>query len=143
VTYHADTVTFGCRWRSQIEMVKFRMVYSYPDRAICWRDGTAVPAELQEMLIRGLEPGFEIEHGEFEWYADETLVMKFRLSVTRDQRKPQIWEIEFSYPAAEATAVRPEATTTEREWFTLMIRSHIAEWWAGGPSVVTSARLVK
>ncbi len=69
--------------------------------------------------------------------------MKFRLAVTKGRRKPQIWEIEFAYPAAEATAVRPEASAAEREWFTLMVRSHIAEWWANGPTVVTSARLIK
>jgi hypothetical protein len=95
------------------------------------------------MLMAGLEPGFEIEHGEFAWNADESLAMIFRLAVTRKQNRPQIWEIEFSYPAAEATAVHPEATPAEREWFTMMVRTHIAEWWEGGPTVVTSARQVK
>jgi hypothetical protein len=95
------------------------------------------------MLMAGLEPGFEIEHGEFAWNADESLAMRFRLAVTRKQNRPRIWEIEFSYPAAEATAVRPEATPAEREWFTMMVRTHIAEWWEGGPTVVTSARQVK
>jgi len=93
--------------------------------------------------MAGLEPGFEIEHGEFSWNADESLAMRFRLAVTRKQHRPQIWEIEFSYLAAEATAVRPEGTPAEREWFTMMVRTHIAEWWEGGPTVVTSARQVK
>lgn len=102
-----------------------------------------MPADLQKMLLDGLEPGFEIEHGEFAWHAHEALIMKFRLSVTKGGRKPQIWEIEFAYPAKEATAVSSEASAAERKWFTLMVRSHIAEWWANGPSVVTSARLIK
>jgi hypothetical protein len=95
------------------------------------------------MLLAGLQPGFEIEHGEFAWDSDESLVMRFRLSVAQGQRKLQIWEIQFSYPAGEATAVRPEATSEERAWFTVMVRTHIAEWWEGGPNVFSSARLVK
>jgi hypothetical protein len=95
------------------------------------------------MLLVGLEPGFEIEHGEFAWNTDGSLAMKFRLAVTRKQRRPQIWEIEFSYPAVEATAARPEAAPEDREWFTMMVRIHITEWWEGGPAVVTSARHVK
>ena len=94
------------------------------------------------MLLVGLQPGFEIEHGEFAWGDNESLVMKFRLSVAQRQQKRQIWEIQFSYPAGEATAVRPEATPEEREWFTMMVRTHITEWRAGGPTVI-SARLVK
>lgn len=108
-----------------------------------WPDGSAIPAELRDMLLTGLEPGFEIENGEFSWDADESLAMRFRLAVTRKRRTPQIWEIEFSYPAAEATAVHPDATTAERQWFAMMVRTHITEWWEGGPTVVTSARHVK
>jgi hypothetical protein len=119
------------------------MAFKYPDREIRWPDGSAIPAELLNMLLVGLEPGFEIEHGEFSWRADGSLAMRFRLAVTRQQPRPQIWEIEFSYPAAEATAARSEATSAEREWFTMMVRVHITEWWAGGPTVATSARLVK
>jgi hypothetical protein len=95
------------------------------------------------MLLSGLQPGFEIEHGEFAWDNDASLVMRFRLSVAQDQQKRQIWEIQFSYPAGEATAVGPEATSAERDWFTMMVRTHVAEWWEGGPTVVSSARLVK
>jgi hypothetical protein len=95
------------------------------------------------MLLTGLEPGFEIEHGEFAWNADNSLAMTFRLSITRSSRRPQIWEIRFSYPSQEATAVRPDATSAQREWFTMMVRTHIAEWWNGGPSVVTAVRQVK
>jgi len=95
------------------------------------------------MLLTGLQPGFEIEHGEFAWNTDKSLTMTFRLSITQGLRRPQTWEISFSYPADEATAVRPQATAAEREWFTMMVRTHIAEWWEGGPSVVTSARQVK
>lgn len=95
------------------------------------------------MLLAALEPGFEMEHGEFSWSTDEALAMRFRLAVTRKQRRPQIWEIELSYPVAEAKAIRPEATPAEREWFTMMVRTHITEWWEGGPTVVTSARKVK
>jgi hypothetical protein len=116
---------------------------SYPDRAIRWGDGSAIPAELRDMLLAGLRPGFEIEHGEFAWDDDESLVMRFRLSVAQGQQKRQIWEIQFSYPAGDATAVRLDATSEEREWFTMMVRTHITEWWEGGPNVFSSARLVK
>jgi hypothetical protein len=95
------------------------------------------------MLLTGLQPGFGIEHGEFEWNADKSLTMILRLSITQGLRRPQTWEIKFSYPADEVAAVRPQATAAEREWFTMMVRTHIAEWWEGGPSVVTSARQVK
>ncbi len=115
----------------------------YPDYVMQWSDGSEVPAELRGMLLTGLQPGFEIEHGEFAWNADKSLTMTFRLSITQGLPKPQTWEINFSYPADEATAVRPQATPAEHEWFTMMVRTHIAEWWEGGPSVVTSARLVK
>jgi hypothetical protein len=115
----------------------------YPDYVMQWSDGSEIPAELRDMLLTGLQPGFEIEHGEFVRNADKSLTMTFRLSITQGLRKPQTWEINFSYPADEAAAVRPQATSAEREWFTMMVRTHIAEWWEGGPSVVTSARLVK
>lgn len=115
----------------------------YPDREIVWSDGSAIPAELRDLLIAGLEPGFEIEHGEFAWGADNGLMVTLRLSVTQRGRKPEIWEIAFSYPADEAAAVRADAESGEREWFTMMVRTHVAEWWNGGPSVVTAARKVK
>jgi hypothetical protein len=70
------------------------------------------------MLLSDLDPGFEIEYGEFAWNPDNSLSMTFRISVTRPSRKGEIWEIGFSYPANEATAVRPDATPQEREWFT-------------------------
>jgi hypothetical protein len=34
-------------------------------------------------------------------------------------------------------------TSAEHEWFTMMVRTHITEWWEGGPSVITAARQVK
>jgi hypothetical protein len=95
------------------------------------------------VLVAGLEPGFEIEHGGFAWNADGSLTMTFRLLVRRPLLRPQIWEIRFSYPVEDATAVRLDATSAEREWFTMMVRTHITEWWDGGPSVVTAARQVK
>lgn len=119
------------------------MNFKYPDREIRWPDGSAIPAELRDMLLAGLEPGFEIEHGEFSWNADGSLAMRFRLAVTRKQRRPQIWEIEFSYPASDAAAARPEAAPEVREWFTMMVRIHIAEWWEAGSSLGLSARHVK
>jgi hypothetical protein len=102
-----------------------------------------IPAELRDMLHIGLQPGFEIEHGEFAWDDDGSLVMRFRLSIAQGQQKRQIWEIQFSYSARDAAAVRPEATPEERKWFTMMVRTHITEWREGGPTVVSSARLVK
>jgi hypothetical protein len=119
------------------------MAYPYPDRLMRWPDGSSIPVELQDMLRAGLQSGFEIEHAEFAWNADNSLAMTFRLSVTKDRRGSQIWEIAFSYPAGEATAVLPEATPAEREWFAMMVRTHVTEWWDGGPSVVTSARRMK
>jgi hypothetical protein len=95
------------------------------------------------MLLADLEPGFAIEHGEFAWESEDSLSMTFRLSVTRGLPKPQLWEIKLSYPVEDATAVRAEASPMEREWFTMMVRTHIAEWWAAGTSVVTAARHIK
>jgi hypothetical protein len=119
------------------------MSFRYPDREIVWPDGSAIPAELHDLLIAGLEPGFEIEHGEFAWGADSELIMTLRLSVTQPGRRPEIWEIVFSYPADEAAAARVDAEPGQREWFTMMVRTHVAEWWNGGPTVVTAARKVK
>jgi hypothetical protein len=117
--------------------------YPYPDRKISWPDGSEIPSALHDMLISGLEPGFEIEHGEFAWNSDHSLSMTFRISVARPSRKSEVWEIRFSYPADEAAAVHPNATPEQREWFTMMARTHVAEWWNGGPTVVTGARRVK
>jgi hypothetical protein len=117
--------------------------YPYPDRKISWPDGAEIPAKLHDMLLTDLGPGFEIEHGEFAWNRDNSLSMTFRISVTRLSRRREIWEIGFSYPADEATAVHPDATPEEREWFTMMVRTHIAEWRNGGPTIVTAARQVK
>jgi hypothetical protein len=92
------------------------------------------------MLLSRLEPDFKVEHGEFAWSADGSLSMKFRISIERSPRRGEIWEIGFSYPAGEATAVHPDATSEERDWFTMMVRTHIVEWREGGPTVITDAR---
>ena len=119
------------------------MTYPWPDRAMCWADGSAIPGELRGMLLSSLGPGFEIEHAEFEWQTDGSLAVIFRLAVTRP-KPPQIWEVRLSYPAREATAVHAEATSAEREWFTMMIRTHITEWWeTGAPGIVEAARYIK
>jgi hypothetical protein len=115
----------------------------YPHREIIWQDGSAIPAELRDMLLDGLQPGFEIEHGEFTPNADHSVAMTFRLSVLRPRQKPRTWEIRLSCPAEAATVLRPQATFAEREWFTVMIRTHISEWLNGVPSIVEAARLVK
>lgn len=119
------------------------MSYGYPDRKIIWPDGSMIPRELHDMLLIRFGRGLRIEHGDFKWMSDKSLAMKFRLSVDQGTGRPKIWEIEFSYPPQEATAVLPEATSSEREWFTMMIRTHIIEWQDGGPSIIGSARLVK
>jgi hypothetical protein len=117
--------------------------YLYPDRKIYWPDGSEIPSELRDMLLGGLGQGFEIEHGEFAWNSDSSLSMTFRISVEQPSGKREIWEITFSYPAGEATAVHPDATPEERDWFTMMVRTHVAEWWGGGPTIVTAARQAK
>ena len=119
------------------------MTHRYPGRAMLWADGSPVPAGLGEALLGGLEPGFEIQHGQFAWDAAESLTMTFRLAITRHRAKPEIWEVRLTYPAKEATAARAGATPAEREWFTMMVRTHIAEWWATGRSSVTAARRIK
>ncbi len=119
------------------------MSYSYPEHEITWPDGSAVPAELRAMLLDRLQPGFEIERGAFTWTTGSRLTMTFRLSVLRPRQKPRTWEVRFSCPAHEAAAVRPDATSAERVWFAAMIRTRIAEWLNGVPSVIEAARLVK
>ncbi len=118
------------------------MSYQYPDRQILWPDGSAVPAELAAMLVDGLQPGFEIQGGEFAWSASNWLSMTFRLSVLRPRQKPRTWEVRFSCPAQDATALRSEASSAEREWFATRIRTHIAEWLNGVPSIIESARMI-
>jgi hypothetical protein len=95
------------------------------------------------MLLSGLDPGFAIERGEFSWNPGRSLSMTFRISVTRPSRGSETWEIRFSYPAGEATAANPDATREERDWFTMMIRTHVTEWRNGGPTIVTAARRMK
>jgi hypothetical protein len=115
----------------------------YRDREIIvWPDGTAINSGLRDMLYGGIQPGFEIQHGEFKWNADNTLTMTFRLAVMRG-RSPRNWEIKFSCAAEAAAAIRQESTYAEREWFTMMVRTRIAEWLGGSPSIIESARLVK
>jgi hypothetical protein len=119
------------------------MTYPYPDRAMYWTDGSAIPGELRDMLLSGLDPGFEIEHAEFEWQTDGSLAVIVRLAVTRP-KPPQIWEVRLSYPATEATALHAEATSAEREWFTMMIRTRITEWWeTRAPGVIETGRYIK
>ena len=118
------------------------MSYQNPDREIVWPDGSAVPAELGNLLLDGLQPGFEIQGGQFSWNANRWLTMTFRLSVLRPRQKPRTWEGRFSCPAQDAAAVQPEATSAEREWFAMRVRTLIAEWLNGVPSIIESARLV-
>jgi hypothetical protein len=109
-----------------------------------WADGTAIPDEMRDMLLKGLDPGFEIERAQFKWDADGSLSMALRLAVTRPGAPREIWNLELGYPADEATALRDRATSAEREWFTMMVRTHLSEWWATRtPVVVTDARRVK
>jgi hypothetical protein len=98
---------------------------------------------LKEPIVNGLGPNFEVEHGDFAWQPDGSLAMKFRLRVPQGTQKAEIWVVEFSYPAEEATALQPKASPEERAWFSLMIKTRVNEWWNGGPSVMTSTRLVK
>jgi hypothetical protein len=95
------------------------------------------------MLLSDLGAGFELEHGEFAWSPSNSLSMTFRIFGTQPSRNGEIWQIEFSYPADEATAVHPDATPDERRWFTMMVRTHVAEWWNGGPTIVIAARRVR
>jgi len=118
------------------------MTPQYPNRAITWTDGSAIPAGVSDLLLAGLQPGFEIEGGEFQWNPEGSLTIMLRLAVMRPRQKPRTWEIRFTYPANATTAVRPGATNAEREWFAMMIRNHIAEWLNGVPSIIESARLV-
>jgi hypothetical protein len=110
---------------------------------MCWTDGSAIPGELRDMLLSSLDPGFEIEHAEFEWQAVGSLTVVVRLAVIR-HKPPQVWEVRFSYPAEEATALHADATPSEREWFTMMIRTHITEWWeTRAPGLAETARHIK
>jgi hypothetical protein len=119
-------------------------MYPYPDYLMCWDDGTSIDPELREMLLHGLEPGFAIEHAQFARRGDGSLTVVLRLAVSRGLPRPQIWEIKLSYPAAEATAVHADATPEEREWFTMMVRTHVTEWWqTRSPGVAEEARRVK
>jgi hypothetical protein len=102
-----------------------------------------IPAELRDMLLTSLQPGFEINQGEFTWNADSSLTMTFKISVLRARQKPRSWEIRFSVPAGETRALWPEATFPERQWFATMVRNHIADWLDGRPSIIESAHLVK
>ena len=119
------------------------MSYLYREHEVAWRDGSAIPAELRDMLLTTLQPGFEIEEGTFEWDGGNSLSMTFRLSVLRARQRPRTWEVTFSCPAGQAMATWPGASRAEHEWFARMVRSHIAEWLEGSPSKIESARLVK
>jgi hypothetical protein len=120
------------------------MASDYPDYAMRWPDGSAINPELRDMLRPGLDSGFEIQHAEFAWNADESLAVTIRLAVTRGRGRSEIWELSLSYSPDEATALRDEATPAQREWFTMMLRTHLTEWWATRTAVVvTAARQVK
>lgn len=96
---------------------------------------------MRDMLLSGLDQGFEIEHGDFAWNPDNSLSMTFRLAVTRRSPQGEIWEIRFSYPADEATAVHSDAMPEKREWFTMMVRTHVTEWWEVGSAIVKARRV--
>lgn len=120
------------------------MAYPWPDYLMCWDGGAAIDPALRELLLHGLEPGFAIEHAQFAWSGDCLLTVVLRLAVSRDLPRPQIWEIKLSYPAAEATALHADAAPEEREWFTMMVRTHVTEWWqTRTPGVAEEARRIK
>lgn len=116
-----------------------------PDYAVCWPDGSPVDAELRDQLLDGLDPGFELQHAQFAWRADGSLAVTARLAIQPGgPGRPQIWEIVMVYPAADTGALRPGAAASEREWFTMMFRTHISEWWhTRAPGLVTTARHIK
>jgi len=50
----------------------------------------------------------------------------------------------MGYPAADSGALRPGAADGEREWFAMMFRTHVSEWWhTRAPGLVTAARHIK
>lgn len=120
------------------------MAYPYPDYLMLWDGGAPIDPRLRELLLHGLEPGFEIEHAQFAWDGDRSLTVVLRLAVSRGLPRPQIWEIRFSYPVAEATAVHADSSPEEREWFTMMVRTHVTEWWqTRTPGIADEARRIK
>ena len=114
------------------------MSHPYPDRAMRWPDGTEIPAELKSALLTRMAPEFDIEHAELTRADDGSIDAVLRLGVGRSR---QVWEVTVSYPADETTAFAATASDAEREWFAMMLRTHLVEWWETGAStVVTNAR---
>jgi hypothetical protein len=100
----------------------------------------------ENQLRRGHESGTVSPQfqREFAWTADESLAVTIWLAVPRGRGRSEIWELSLSYSPDEATALRDEATPAQREWFTMMLRTHLAEWRATRTAaVVTAARQVK
>lgn len=123
--------------------------FVYPDRKILWPDGSEVPSELSDMLIDrigktricGSSGHLDLEHGEFAWDTDNSLSMTFRIAAIKSPRKQsEVWELTFSYPAEDASAVHQDASSEEREWFTMMVGVHIDEWWYSGSYMGTARR---
>jgi hypothetical protein len=117
----------------------------YPDYAVCWPDGSPVDPGLRDLLLHGLGPELELQHAQFAWQADGSLAVTARLAIQPGgPGRPQIWEIVMWYPAADADALRPGATDSEREWFAMMFRTHVSEWWhTRAPGLVTAARHIR
>jgi hypothetical protein len=81
------------------------------------------------------------------WHADLTrtdggsIEAVLRLGVDRSPGQREVWQVTVAYPADETTAFAPTASEAEREWFAMMLRTHLVEWWeTGASSVVVNAR---
>lgn len=96
---------------------------------MCWLDGAAIPEELSALVRAGLDEGFTIERADFESVDPATVSMRLRLRVSLNLKKPEIWLVSLSYAASESTALDTNGTTEMREWFAMMLRTHITEWW--------------
>jgi hypothetical protein len=117
---------------------------AYPDHAMRWPDGTEIPTELKSMLLARVAPEFDIEHADLMRTDDGSIEAVFRLSVGRSPKHRQVWQVTLAYPADETTAFAASASEAEREWFAMMLRTHLIEWWETGAStVVINARRCK
>jgi hypothetical protein len=65
--------------------------------------------------------GFDVSEGD--------LRLTMLISV-RHVHPEELWELQINFPEEDAAWASPSSPRSSYEWFTLMVRENIIEWWS-------------
>ncbi|MBW8483764.1 hypothetical protein [Actinomadura parmotrematis] len=76
-------------------------------------------------------PSFHVREIYEEGRRWNEVVLIFSLDIRpAESRDVQKWELRLSYPLEELAGAMLGADSGQREWIAMMMRTHVAEWWA-------------